>query len=133
MSTRRASCWRGRGGEGVARGGFAVLSSASPQDFSGSFRMDRRTFIATGASALGLVMLPGDALAQANSGDAALNAAFDEIFRRAVARSPELASSLGLDKGPGAALKGRLSDRTAEERERQLGLTKQALARLAAF
>ena len=95
--------------------------------------MDRRTFVATGASALGLAMLPGGALAQPASGDAALNAAFDEIFRRAVARSPELASSLGLDKGPGAALKGRLSDRTAEQRERQLAVTKQALATLARF
>ncbi|HMC92636.1 MAG TPA: DUF885 family protein [Allosphingosinicella sp.] len=95
--------------------------------------MDRRTFIAAGASALGVAALPGQAFAQAGGQDAALNVAFEDIFRRAVARSPELASSLGLDKGPGAPLKHRLSPRTIEERERQLALTKEALARLAAF
>jgi len=95
--------------------------------------MDRRFFLASGASALGLTLLPGTAVAQPGTRDAELNAAFDEIFRRAVARSPELASSLGLDKGPGAPLKHRLSPRTPEERARQVAETKQALARLAAF
>src|SRR3954469_23473101 len=95
--------------------------------------MDRRTFIATGTGAAGLALLPVRALAQAGTRDAELNSAFDEIFRRAVARSPELASSLGLDRGPGAPLKHRLSPRTAEERARQIAQVKEALARLAAF
>ena len=96
--------------------------------------MDRRTFVLAGAgAAAGFALLPGAAFAEAGTKDAELNAAFEEIFRRAVARSPELASSLGLDKGPGAPLKHRLSPRTAEERARQLALTKDALARLAAF
>jgi len=95
--------------------------------------MDRRFFLASGASAFGLSLLPAGALAQPGTRDAELNADFDEIFRRAVARSPELASSLGLDKGPGAPLKHRLSPRTPAERARQVAETKQALARLAAF
>jgi len=96
--------------------------------------MDRRSFLASGAgTAAALAFLPAGALAQPGTRDAELNAAFDEIFRRAVARSPELASSLGLDKGPGAPLKHRLSPRTPEERARQVAETKQALARLAAF
>jgi uncharacterized protein (DUF885 family) len=95
--------------------------------------VDRRTFIAAGAGAAGLALLPAGAFAQAGTRDAELNAAFDEIFRRAVARSPELASSLGLDRGPGAPLKHRLSPRTAEERARQIAQVKEALARLAAF
>jgi uncharacterized protein (DUF885 family) len=96
--------------------------------------MDRRTFLAAGAgAAAGFAFLPARAFAQPGTRDAELNAAFEEIFRRAVARSPELASSLGLDKGPGAPLKHRLSPRTPEERARQVAETKQALARLAAF
>ncbi|MBV9930292.1 MAG: DUF885 domain-containing protein [Alphaproteobacteria bacterium] len=95
--------------------------------------MDRRFFLASGASAFGATLLPSGLFAQPGARDAELNAAFEEIFRRAVARSPELASSLGLDKGPGAPLKHRLSPRTVEERERQLALTREALARLAAF
>src|SRR3954462_2247855 len=96
--------------------------------------MDRRTFLAAGAgAAAGFALTPGGLLAQPGTRDAELNAAFDEIFRRAVARSPELASSLGLDRGPGAPLKHRLSPRTAEERARQIAQVKEALARLAAF
>jgi len=98
--------------------------------------MDRRQFIASGsAAALGLTLpqgLSARTAAAAGTGDAALNALFDDIFARNVARSPELASSLGLDKGPDAERKRRLSDRTAAERQRQLAETRRSLARLAA-
>ncbi|HEY0413626.1 MAG TPA: DUF885 family protein [Allosphingosinicella sp.] len=94
--------------------------------------MDRRTFIASsGAAALGAALLPKAAAAQPGSGDAALNALFERIFQEVVANSPELATSLGLDKGANAPLKHRLSPRTLEERARQLGRTKAALAELA--
>jgi uncharacterized protein (DUF885 family) len=95
--------------------------------------LDRRTFIASsGAAALATALVPEGLLAQprAGSGDAALNALFEEIFQQNVQRSPELATSLGLDKGANAALKGRLTPRTLEERARQLAQTKEALARL---
>jgi uncharacterized protein (DUF885 family) len=95
--------------------------------------LDRRTFIASsGAAALGAALLPESALAQPGSGDAALNALFERIFQQNVARSPELATSLGLDKGDNAPLKHRLSPRSYEERARQLAQTKEALAALEA-
>lgn len=72
--------------------------------------MDRRDFLARGgATALGLPLIatasPVSA-AQAGSGDAALNAAFDQIFDRLITNSPGFATSLGLDTGAKAALRG---------------------------
>jgi uncharacterized protein (DUF885 family) len=93
--------------------------------------LDRRTFIASSGAAALAAGLPAAVLAQpAGSGDAALNALFERIFNEAVQRSPELATSLGLDKGENAALKGQLSPRTLAERRRQLAQVKQALADL---
>ena len=95
--------------------------------------MDRRHFLATTGAAAGLALLPRAAsAAAAGSGDAALNALFEEIFQANVLKSPEQATSLGLDKGANAPLKHRLSPRTYEERARQLARTKDALVRLAA-
>jgi uncharacterized protein (DUF885 family) len=48
-----------------------------------------------------------------------------------VAHDPELASSLGLDKGTNAALKGKLQHRTAAQRESDLADLKAGLAALA--
>ena len=70
--------------------------------------MDRRTFLATGATValLPLTEAPSFAAAPATgSGDAKLNTLFEEIFQERVRSSPDLASSLGLDKGPNAYLK----------------------------
>ena len=84
--------------------------------------MDRRTVNASaGAPAAALALVPGRAFAQpapANANDARLNALFEDIFQRAVARSPELATQLGLDRGANADRKHKLSDRTPEERAR---------------
>ncbi|AHE56273.1 DUF885 domain-containing protein [Sphingomonas sanxanigenens] len=90
--------------------------------------MDRRHFLAAGTASVALSMVPGRVFAQPASGDAALNARFDQIFNDAVKRSPEIASSLGLDKGANAALKAKLSDATIEERVRELAETKKAIA-----
>ena len=74
--------------------------------------MDRRSFIAsTGAAAVIAALIDKRASAQAASGaDAPLNALFERIFNDTIDNSPEAASSLGLDKGPRAALKSRLDD-----------------------
>ncbi|MEG3123598.1 DUF885 domain-containing protein [Sphingomonas sp. GB1N7] len=94
--------------------------------------MDRRQLLATGGvAALAATFVPRGSLAQGASGDAALNAEFERIFQDAVARSPELATSLGLDKGALAASKGMLSPRTAARRAADVAQTKAALARLA--
>ena len=50
------------------------------------------------------------------------------VFREAVARSPELATSLGFDKGPGAPLKRRLSDRGLAAKKDNLARTKAGIA-----
>jgi len=91
--------------------------------------MDRRTFLTTsGLAAAGVAFVPAELFAQA--GDAALNALFERIFHEALADSPELATSLGLDKGALAPLKGKLSPATAAERERQARRIQGALAQL---
>ena len=94
--------------------------------------MDRRQFIASTGAAAAAAAVPSALIAQGAPGDAALNALFERIFREGVADSPELATALGFDKGPGAALKSRLSPRTAAERTRQLGRTQTALSQLRA-
>ena len=96
--------------------------------------MDRRQLLASGgAAALAASFIPARAFAAAGSGDAALNAEFERIFQDSLTRSPELATSLGLDKGPLAAAKGMLSPRTVAKRQADVAQTKAALARLAKF
>ena len=102
--------------------------------------MDRRQFLATSsiAGAAALLPLPARAAAQAAapaaSGDAALNALFEDVFQDRVRRSPELATSLGLDKGANADLKAQLDVRPAAEARREdLALAKRDLARVRAI
>lgn len=98
--------------------------------------MDRRSFvIAGGVTALSLSLNPARLLAHmpAKGGDAALNLLFERIFAENVATSPELATSLGLDKGANAAAKGRLNPRTAADRSAELARTRKAAALLEAI
>ena len=78
--------------------------------------MDRRSFLSTaGCAALAIPFTSLDpfsaALAQAGSGDAALNALFERIFQEQVRTNPFLATYTGLDKGELAALKSQLDVR----------------------
>jgi len=100
--------------------------------------MDRRSFLATGATAALLPLAEAPALAivtsKAGSGDARLSAAFDRIFQERVQNSPSLASSLGLDKGPNAALKARFDTDTAPvARAKNLKRNHRAIAELRAI
>jgi uncharacterized protein (DUF885 family) len=96
--------------------------------------MDRRSFLATGATVALLPLAEAPAFAQPASGDARLNALFDEIFQERVRNSPELASSLGLDKGPNADLKSKLDTRPAPvARSENLARNRRAIARLQAI
>ena len=100
--------------------------------------MDRRSFLATGASVALLPLGQAPALAavtsKAGSGDARLSAAFDDIFKERVRNSPTLASSLGLDKGPNAALKSRFdTDPTPVARAKALQRNRHAIASLRAI
>ena len=69
--------------------------------------MDRRSFLATGATValLPLAEVPSFAAAAAGSGDARLNKLFEDIFEERVRASPGFATSLGLDKGDNARLR----------------------------
>ena len=97
--------------------------------------MDRRQFLATSsiAGAAALLPLPVRAAAQtaapAASGDAKLNALFEEIFQDRVKRYPELATGLGLDKGANAHLKSKLDTRPyPQARKEDVALAKRNLA-----
>lgn len=95
--------------------------------------MDRRAFLATaGASAFSTAYgLPFRALAQGDP-EATLAALFDTFFNAQVDETPEQATSLGLDKGARAALKGQLTSRSAAEKARRLAETRDRLAALRA-
>ena len=101
--------------------------------------MDRRQFLTTSSLAAATSLVPTTvkaaalAVAPAASGDARLNALFEEIFQDRVQRNPELATSLGLDKGANAHLKSELDVRPyAQARKEDLAIAKRDLARIKA-
>ena len=71
--------------------------------------MDRRSFLASGATLALLPFAESPAMAAmaqgSGSGDARLNALFDRIFQRQVRESPRFATQLGLDTGANAKLR----------------------------
>ena len=97
--------------------------------------MDRRSFLATSATVALLPLAEAPAIAAvAKSGDAKLNALFEAIFQERVRNSPELATSLGLDKGPNAALKSKLeTDPDPQVRAKDLARNRRAIAQLKAI
>jgi uncharacterized protein (DUF885 family) len=99
--------------------------------------MDRRSFLRTSATLalLPLAEIPAiAAVAKAGSDDAKLNALFEDIFQERVRNAPELASSLGLDKGPNAALKSKLDTRPAPVAQKEdLARNRRAIAGLNAI
>src|SRR3954453_9604697 len=95
--------------------------------------MDRRSFLPTGATValLPLAEAPAFAIANAGPGDARLNQLFEEIFQERVRNAPTLASSLGLDKGPNAALKSKFeTDPGPVSRRKDLARNRRAIAEL---
>ena len=99
--------------------------------------MDRRAFLTTGATALLLPITKAPALAiptTAGGGDAKLKLSFDEILQESVRNAPTFATSLGLDKGPNAALKSKLDTRPrGVARHEDLARNRRAIARLNAI
>ena len=95
--------------------------------------MDRRTFIATG-SATALAVSTGTAFAAAKPvGDAGLNATLDAAFYDGIAKGPEEATSLGLDKGANAGLKYRLSPNTRAWQKLRMAESKRWSAKVKAI
>ncbi|WP_267347880.1 DUF885 family protein [Sphingomonas sp. GM_Shp_2] len=81
--------------------------------------MNRRNFIGATTAASAFALAPR-AVAQAAPGDARLTAAFDTILATTLQESPELATSLGFDKGANAGLKSKLDDNSLAGRRRSL-------------
>jgi uncharacterized protein (DUF885 family) len=99
--------------------------------------MDRRSFLTASATVALLPLGQGPALAavtKPGSKDAQLNELFERIFEERVRVSPQLASSLGLDKGPNASLKAKLETRgAAVVRKEQLARNRRAIAEINAI
>jgi uncharacterized protein (DUF885 family) len=104
--------------------------------------MDRRSFLSTG-SAAALVPILSSAVTPpafaamaptAGSGDAALNAAFDNIFQQTLKDNPGFATSLGLDKGSLAYLRRTFDPKPYDQALREnLAKDKASLALLKAI
>jgi uncharacterized protein (DUF885 family) len=91
--------------------------------------MDRRQFMA-GAGAATLASTSVAQVAPGASTDARLRTMLDRFFYDRLNDSPEGATSLGLDTGERAALRSRLSDRSAAGRARELARAKAERAEL---
>jgi uncharacterized protein (DUF885 family) len=96
--------------------------------------MDRRSFLTASATVALLPLTEAPAFAAApGNGDAKLDQLFDDIFQERARTSPELASQLGLDKGPNAALKSKLDTRpNSVARHENLARDRRAIAKLQA-
>lgn len=95
--------------------------------------MDRRTFLASsGAAALSATLLARTTFAQAPAaagpGDAALKGRFDAIVQEMMQRNPNIATMFGLDTGPNAALRSKLSDTSPASRAEDAAALQQAIA-----
>ncbi len=99
--------------------------------------MERRQFLKTsamGAAATGFsASLATPALAVEGAGDAALNALFDTLFYERFDLSPQGATATGFDKGPRAALRSKLDDRSGAAVAKANAWHKSALQRLNAI
>jgi uncharacterized protein (DUF885 family) len=87
--------------------------------------LDRREVLAGGVGVAALALGSSAALAQTGSEltDGALDLLLKKHFTETVDASPEFASTLGLDKGPRAKLRGKLDDRSLagfEKRRRDI-------------
>ena len=95
--------------------------------------MIQRRELLGGAAAVAGLAAAGPLSAQTHGEDAKLRALLDRFFEEQIDDSAQAATSLGLDKGPRAALKHRLDPRTEAEKQRRLGLTRERLQRLQAI
>src|SRR3546814_10872131 len=94
--------------------------------------MDRRSFIRSASTASAIALMGGGfaraALAQgagqAGPADAKLASLMDRMFDNFIDTTPELATVLGLDKGPRAALKPKLFDYSKVEAARPVAAAK---------
>ncbi len=90
--------------------------------------MNRRQLLQSSAAVAALGTVP--AWAQASGADAALRTMLDRFFYEGIDEAPEQATSLGLDRGDRAALKGKLNDYSAAGKAKRLAAAKDRLTQL---
>ena len=96
--------------------------------------LSRRHLLASTAATAAAFALPRMALADApNTSAAQLNSLMDTFFQEDLRQNPERATLLGLDKGPNADLKSKLSDDSAAGIAADKALNASQLARLKAL
>ncbi len=93
----------------------------------------RRNIMQSSAAAAAAVFLAPAQASAATPGGAELNRLFDTLFHERLRNSPERATLLGLDKGPDADLKARLSDGSTEGVAKTKALMADQLRRLKDF
>jgi uncharacterized protein (DUF885 family) len=93
----------------------------------------RRALLGSTAAIAAGALLPAAAKAQVSGADAKLLALLEAFSDEAIDESPEQATSLGLDIGPRAALKGQLSDYSQAGRAQRQARDADQLARLRAI
>src|SRR3546814_17725604 len=94
--------------------------------------MDRRSFILSASTASAIALMGGgfaraalaQGAAQAGPADAKLPSLMDRKFDNFIDTTPELATVLGLDKGPSPALQSKRSDYSKDVASRQLAVDK---------
>ena len=91
--------------------------------------LDRRAFLLTSTAATAAAGMP----AWAQPAPSPLNKLFDDFFQENLRSRPESATQLGLDKGPNADLRAKLSDSSPAGRAATRAQTQSQLRRLKAF
>lgn len=92
--------------------------------------IDRRRLLASAAAGAGLAALAPAALARSAHEDARLDAILTRQFEEDMEKSPQGATSLGLDVGPRAGLRSRLADRSLAAAERDAVRARERFAEL---
>lgn len=93
--------------------------------------LDRRSFLASSGALALTTALPAPLVARDNPADAELTKLLDGFFYEGLEHNPEAATSQGLDKGPRAGLKSKLSDYSSAGRAKRLARAKDQAIRLA--
>ncbi|HSI18573.1 MAG TPA: DUF885 family protein [Sphingomonas sp.] len=96
-------------------------------------QIDRRTLLRSGGAAGAMLALPATAFAATSAHDPKLATLFDTLFLEGVRQRPESATLLGLDTGPNADLRSKLSDASEVGRAAARALTASQIRRLAAI
>jgi uncharacterized protein (DUF885 family) len=94
--------------------------------------IDRRSLLLSASAGAAALALPALSQPQPAAGGATLTPLLDQFFKERLRQRPESATQLGLDKGPNADLKARLSDQSPAGLAAAKAMTHDQLKRLQA-